>query len=343
MPERGILLANLGSPDGCDAVAVRRYLDEFLMDPYVMDVAWPLRRLIVSAFILPTRPRRSAAAYREIWRDEEPGSPLVHYTEALAARVRTLTNCPVAAGMRYGSPSLADAIAALGDADEIFLVPLYPQHADSTRTTTVNRVRELARELAQAPVRVMPPFFREPAFIDGVAARIRATMAPDDHVLFSYHGLPERHLSKADPTGSHCLRADDCCEAASAAHDTCYRHQCRETTRALAARLGLERYSTAFQSRLGRLPWLRPYTDEVLAELPGQGIRHLTVACPAFTADNLETLEEIGIRGRETFLEAGGVAFRLVPCLNDDEDWARAIAGWCEDPPVDALAPTLRS
>lgn len=330
MPDRGILLANLGSPDGCDAGAVRRYLDEFLMDPYVMDVAWPLRRLIVSAFILPTRPRRSAAAYREIWRDEEPGSPLVHHTEALADRVRTLTDRPVAVGMRYGSPGLADAVAALGEADEIFLVPLYPQHADSTRTTTINRVREMTG----VPVRVMPPFFREPAFIEGVAARIRNTMEPGDHVLFSYHGLPERHLAKADPTGAHCLRTEDCCETASAAHDTCYRHQCRETTRALAARLGLERYSVGFQSRLGRLPWLRPYTDEVLAELPGQDIRHLTVACPAFTADNLETLEEIGIRGRETFLGAGGTSFRLAPCLNDDPDWARAIAGWCEDPPA---------
>lgn len=330
MPDRGILLANLGSPDACDAGSVRRYLDEFLMDPNVMDVAWPLRRLIVSAFILPTRPRRSAEAYRAIWRDEEPGSPLVHYTEALAARVRTLTNCPVAVGMRYGSPGLADAVAALDDADEIFLVPLYPQHADSTRTTTITRVRELAG----VPVRVMPPFFREPAFVEGVAARIRSTMEPGDHVLFSYHGLPERHLTKADPTGAHCLRNEDCCETASAAHDTCYRHQCRETTRALAEKLALERYSMAFQSRLGRLPWLRPYTDEVFAELPGQGIRHLTVACPAFTADNLETLEEIGIRGRETFLEAGGASFRLAPCLNDDPDWARAIAGWCEDPPA---------
>lgn len=336
MPRHGILLANLGSPDACDAGAVRRYLDEFLMDPYVMDVPWPLRRLIVSAFILPTRPRRSAAAYREIWRDEEPGSPLVHYTEALAACVRTLTDDPVAVGMRYGSPGLADAVAALRDTDEIFLVPLYPQHADSTRTTTINRVRELAG----VPVRVMPPFFRKRAFIDGVAARLRATMGRDDHVLFSYHGLPERHLTKADPTGTHCLRRQDCCETTSRAHETCYRHQCRETTRALVGKLALERYSMAFQSRLGRLPWLRPYTDEVLAELPGQGIRHLTVACPAFTADNLETLEEIGIRGRETFLEAGGASFRLAPCLNDDPDWARAIAGWCEDPPA---APPLRS
>ena len=329
LPARGVLLANLGSPAGCDAASVRRYLDEFLMDPYVMDVPWPLRRLIVSGFILPTRPRRSAEAYRAIWRDREPGSPLVHYTEALATRVRERTNLPVAVGMRYGSPGLADAVAALGPVDEIFLVPMYPQHADSTRTTTVARVQDLAG----VPVRVMPPFYRDPAFVDVMAARIRSTMEPADHVLFSYHGLPERHLAKADPTGSHCLRSQDCCETPSIAHDTCYRHQCRESTRALAEKLGLERYSTSFQSRLGRLPWLRPYTDEVLAELPAQGVRALTVACPAFTADNLETLEEIGIRGRETFLQAGGEQFRLAPCPNDDPDWARAIARWSEPPP----------
>ena len=332
MPTRGVLLANLGSPAGCDTRSVRRYLNEFLMDPHVLDVPWPLRRLIVSAFILPTRPRRSAAAYRSIWRDEAPGSPLVHHTEALAARLRALTPHMVTAGMRYGRPSLADAVHALRSVDEIFLVPLYPQHADSTRTTTITRVRSLA----DMPVRVMPPFFRDAAFIDGMAARIRAAREPDDHVLFSYHGLPERHLTKADPTGSHCLRADDCCEVASSAHDTCYRHQCQETTSALVAKLGLEHHSMSFQSRLGRLPWLRPYTDEVLAALPGRGVRRVTVACPSFTADNLETLEEIGMRGRETFLTAGGTAFRLVPCLNDDPDWARAIAQWCDAPPAES-------
>ncbi len=326
MPTRGILLANLGSPAGCDTASVRRYLDEFLMDPYVMDVPWPIRRLIVSGFILPTRPKRSAQAYRAIWRDSEPGSPLIHFTEALARRVRGLTMHPVAVGMRYGSPSLAAGLAALGAVDEVFLVPMYPQHADATRTTTIEHVRSLT----DRPVRVMPPFFADPAFLDATAARVRESMEPGDHVLFSYHGLPERHLTRADPTGSHCLQSADCCEKPSAAHGTCYRHQCRETTRALVTRLGIERYSISFQSRLGRLPWLRPYTDEVLAELPAQGVRHLTVAGPAFTADNLETLEEIGMRGRETFLGAGGKAFRLAPCVNDDVAWARAVAGWCD-------------
>ena len=357
MNERGVLIANLGSPAGCDAASVRRYLNEFLMDPHVMDVPWPIRRMIVSAFILPRRPRRSAAAYQAIWRDDEPGSPLVHHTLALADRVRGLTGLRVAAGMRYGTPGLADGIATLGDVDEILLVPMYPQHAASTRTTTIERVKALT----PVRLRVMPPFYARAAFLDGVARLVRATMAPEDHLVFSYHGLPERHLKKADPTGSHCLVGADCCEAPSPAHATCYRHQCLETTRALAQRLGIvargapsrspaegsfpargapsrspaegSRYSTCFQSRLGRMPWLRPYTDELLEELPRQGMRSITVACPAFTADNLETLEEIGIRGRATFMAAGGDSFRLAPCLNDDEEWARGVAAWCTDPP----------
>ena len=357
MNERGVLIANLGSPAGCDAGSVRRYLNEFLMDPYVMDVPWPVRRMIVSAFILPSRPRRSAAAYQAIWRDDEQGSPLVHHTLALANRVRSLTGLRVAVGMRYGAPSLADGISTLGNVDEVLLVPMYPQHAASTRTTTIERVKALT----PVRLRVMPPFYARAAFLDGVARLVRATMAPEDHLVFSYHGLPERHLRKADPTGSHCLASADCCETPSPAHATCYRHQCLETTRALAQRLGIvargspsgssaedptlargapsrspaegSRYSTCFQSRLGRMPWLRPYTDELLKELPRQGMRSVTVACPAFTADNLETLEEIGIRGRETFMAAGGVSFRLAPCLNDDEEWARGVAAWCTDPP----------
>ena len=334
MRVRGVLIANLGSPASCDAASVRRYLNEFLMDPYVMDVPWAIRRMIVSAFILPRRPRQSAEAYRAIWRDDEPGSPLIYHSMALADRLGSLTGLKVAVGMRYGAPSLAHGIAALGAVDEILLVPMYPQHAASTRTTTIERVKALAN----VPVRVMPPFHARAAFLDAVARLVRSTMAPDDHLVFSYHGLPERHISKADPTGSHCLVHADCCETPSPAHATCYRHQCLETTRALAQRLEVTSHFTSFQSRLGRLPWLRPYTDELLAELPARGVRSITVACPAFTADNLETLEEIGIRGRATFLDAGGDSFRLAPCVNDDEEWARGLATWCTDPDAVAAA-----
>lgn len=302
------------------------------MDPYVLPAPWPVRRMIVSAFILPTRPKHTAAAYRSIWRDEKPGSPLVHYSLELAKALREKSGMAVTVGMRYGSPSLDDAIEQLAGVDEIFLVPLYPQHAESTRTTTIHRTRSLS----SVPVCVMPPFYDRNDFLDAMAARIRNVREPDDYLLFSYHGLPERHLTKADPTHEHCLASAGCCRASSRAHATCYRHQCFATTDALVARLGVEDFSISFQSRRGRQSWLEPYTDEVLADLPRRGIKELTVVCPAFTADNLETLEEIGMQGRELFKRAGGKGFRLVPCLNDESDWVAALANWCKNPPPEA-------
>jgi len=155
-------------------------------------------------------------------------------------------------------------------------------------------------------------------------------------VLFSYHGLPERHVTRADPTGSHCLQSEDCCTTPSAAHATCYRYQCYETTRQLVARLGIAHHTTSFQSRLGRLPWLEPYTDQALADLPKAGVRRLAVVCPAFAADNLETLEEIGIAGRRIFQQAGGEALTLVPCLNADARWVDLLGDWCRNPPAEA-------
>ncbi|MCZ6887894.1 MAG: ferrochelatase [Gammaproteobacteria bacterium] len=333
MPTRGVLLANLGSPAACDTASVRAYLDEFLMDPFVMDVAWPLRRLIVSAFILPTRPKRSAAAYASIWRDEEPGSPLVYHGQMLAHALAARISMPVALGMRYGAPSFETALTRLAEVDEVLLIPLFPHHADSTRTTSIHRVRALVGDRA---MRVLPPFYAEDGYIDALVATSRATVEQAEHVLFSYHGLPERHLTKADPTGNHCLASQACCEKDSAAHATCYRHQCFVTTRRLVDALGIESHSTSFQSRLGRLPWLQPYTNEVLVELARSGVRHLAVICPAFTADNLETLEEIGIAGRRIFLDAGGERLDLTPCLNACETWVDTLANWCEQPPDEA-------
>lgn len=337
---RGILLVNLGTPAACETRAVRGYLDEFLMDPYVLDVPWPVRRLIVSAFILPFRPQRSARAYSKIWNaaGAGTGSPLLYYSEALAAAVRAHVDMPCALAMRYGQPSLAaglDALTAQG-VDDLLLVPLYPQFADSTCTTTVKRVRALAGDAVR--VRVLPPFHARDGFVAAQAAVVREHLPERwDHLLLSYHGLPERHLTRADPTGKHCLASADCCEVASPAHATCYRHQCRVTSARLAAALEIDagRCTVSFQSRLGRLPWLQPYTDQTLAALPARGVRHLVVACPAFVADNLETLEEIGITGRETFLGAGGETFTLIPCLNDRADWAATLAGWCREGSAD--------
>lgn len=343
--KRGVLLVNLGSPDAPTVPAVRRYLNEFLMDPEVIDLPWPIRRLLVSLILL-TRPKASAEAYASIWQSgEEPGSPLLHqsraFTNALNARLTksaesaNTDSIPVALAMRYGSPSIKEGMAQLANCDEVFLIAAYPHHADSTRTTTIAAARKALG--AHQQLHVMPPFFTAPAYISALASSIREALpATYDHLLFSYHGLPERHLTKADPTNSHCLQAPDCCEATSeaakTAHPTCYRHQVYATTQAVCAALAIsnDKRSVSFQSRLGRTPWLTPYTDHVLAELPGKGIKQLAVVCPAFVADNLETLEEMGIQGREIFMAAGGESFTLIPCMNEHPEWVEVVAGWCE-------------
>jgi ferrochelatase len=337
---RGILLVNLGTPASCDTGDVRRYLNDFLMDPYVLDTPWPVRRLIVSGFILPFRPKRSAQAYAKIWDAAGPGtgSPLLHYSRELTSAARSSLGMPCELAMRYGEPSLTGAVSRLSNqgVDDLLLVPLYPQYADSTCTTTVEAVRRLVGEHSEQPMRltVLPPCYDRADYTAALAASVREHLPAEwDHLLLSYHGLPERHLTRADPTGDHCLASPDCCRRPSPAHATCYRHQCLRTSESLAQALGIDeaRYTMSFQSRLGRLPWLQPYTDQTPAELPGRGVRRLVVACPAFVADNLETLEEIGIGGRETFLAAGGESFTLVPCLNDRADWVAALTHWCRE------------
>lgn len=329
---RGVLLVNLGSPASTSIADVRRYLGEFLMDPRVIDSPWLIRKLIVSAFILPFRPKRTAHAYQRIW--EPTGSPLLRLSGAIRDGLAARSGIPVELAMRYGQPSIASAVAKLlaRDVDEILLIALYPHHADSTRTTTIEAVTdELARLHSNVRLEVLPPFYAQPDYLDALAGSIRRAM-PDDSqlLLFSYHGLPERHLTTADPTGGHCLKSPDCCERPSPAHATCYRHQVYATSRGVATRLGLTsaKWRVSFQSRLGRLPWLKPYTDEMLGSLPAEGVRHLTIVCPAFVADNLETLEEIGIAGRERFRAAGGESLTLVPCLNDDPAFVESLARW---------------
>jgi protoporphyrin/coproporphyrin ferrochelatase len=331
--QRGILLVNLGSPASTSVTDVRRYLNEFLMDPYVIDSPWFVRKIVVSGFILPFRPHRTAHAYERIW--ESTGSPLLRHSEVFRAALAQRVSMPVELAMRYGAPTIRSGVANLIAAgiDEVLLIPMYPHHADSTRTTSIEVVqRELARQDASVRLTTLPPFFDEPRYIDALAASITRATPPDSQLLlFSYHGLPERHITRSDPTGGHCLKSVDCCERTSLAHTTCYRHQIFATSRAVAARLGLtdDQWRVSFQSRLGRLPWLQPYTDQLLETLPGQGVTRLTVVCPAFVADNLETLEEIGITGRERFLAAGGESLTLVPCLNEDAAWVETVAAWC--------------
>ena len=325
---KAVLLVNLGSPDSTSVGDVRRYLNEFLMDGRVIDTPWLLRRLIVG-MVLINRPKQSADAYRKIWLPE--GSPLIVTSHAVRAKLQERVPVPVELAMRYQHPSIESALRKLAErkADEFFLIPLFPHYAMSSYETAVARVREVAGVIApKMKIVVQPPYGDAPdyiaALLDSAANHLEAGY---DHLLFSFHGIPERHLRKSDPTGGHCLATPNCCETASPAHATCYRAQCFKTVAAFVARAGIpaNRYSISFQSRLGRDPWLKPYTDFELVELPRRGVKKLLVICPAFVSDCLETLEEIGLRGRETFLAAGGEAFAHIPCLNGHPLWISAL------------------
>ncbi len=340
MSNRAVLLTNLGSPDSTSVADVRKYLNQFLMDPYVIQLPWLLRRLIVGLFVLPTRPKASAHAYRSIWWEE--GSPLVVLSRRLLDAVRKKTGVPVAVAMRYGNPSIESQLLHLAQQDgieEILLIPLYPHYADSTVKTTVEEAkRVIARHALKVKLTVIKPFYEEPDYIDALLTSTAPWINADhdfDHVLFSYHGLPEVHLAKADPTGGHCLKSADCCQVASPAHATCYRFQVLRTTARFVEKAGLspDQYSIAFQSRLGRAKWLEPSTVNTLEKLAHNGVKKLLVMCPAFVTDCLETLEEIALQGAETFKQAGGESLTLIPCLNDHEQWAAVLARWCEDYP----------
>jgi len=327
----GILLCNLGTPEAPQTAEVRRYLHEFLSDPRVIDINPLLRWLLLHLIILRTRPQRSAAAYRKIWSDE--GSPLLVHSRALAKRLQErLGATPVVLAMRYGQPSIASGLAELDRAncDRLLIVPLYPHYAASSTGSTVQEVYRIASAKWNTPyVQVVPPFYDHPAFIDALAqvgAPLLAELQPD-HVLYSFHGLPERHVKKSDPSGAHCLSQKTCCDAIVTANRNCYRAQCYATSRALSERLSLSTAQTdvSFQSRLGRTVWIRPYTDEILGELARRGVKRLAVFCPAFVADCLETLEEIGLRANQDFVAAGGEQLRLIPGLNAEPVWVDAL------------------
>ncbi len=280
---------NTGSPNSPEVADLRSYLKEFLMDPFVIDLPWVPRALLVHGLILPRRPAESAKAYQKIW--TKNGSPLVHYCTELAQELK------VEIGMAYGQPSIKTAVERLlsDGVKEICLLPMFPHYAMATTGSCIAGVKAAIKN--RATLRVAPEFFAEPTFIDPLAASLADI---HEHLLFTYHGLPERHLLKDAKTAK-------------------YRINCEETSRLIATAAGLpaERYSVSFQSRLGRDKWLEPFTEKILHQLPTRGIKNLAVICPSFFCDCLETLEEIEIRGKETFLEAGGESFRMIPCLNN--------------------------
>ena len=324
---KGVLLVNLGSPDSPSEADVRKYLREFLMDGRVLDAPWPIRFCVVNFTILPSRPKLSGEAYEKIWTKE--GSPLVVISKHVTEKLRHHLHCPVELAMRYQNPTIPSAIEKLRaqGVKEIILVPLFPHYAMSSYETAVVRVKDVLRKVApEVSLRTVPPFYDDPDYIEAlVASAEKMLQGGYDHLLFSFHGLPERHMRKADPTGGHCMTAKNCCEVPSPAHRTCYRAQCFATVRAFVQRAGVTRFSVSFQSRLGREPWLKPYTDVEIPRLAGDGVKKLLVICPAFVSDCLETLEEIGMRGRELFEQAGGKEFALIPCMNEHPRWIAAM------------------
>ena len=328
-------MINLGSPDSTSIKDVRKYLDEFLMDERVIGKSYWFRWFLVKVIILNTRPRKSAKAYKKIWWKE--GSPLIVLSKRLFDKVTKLVNFPVALAMRYGSISIFKGLKELDDkgVKNITVLPLYPHYAMSSYETVVEKVKdEVKTNFPHLKIKTVEPFYNDKKYIDLLCKKIKSTISKIeyDHILFSYHGIPISHLKISDPTNSHCYKVKDCCNNHSDAHKFCYKHQVLETTELVVKKLKIDKnkYSNAFQSRLPNEAWLKPYTDDELVRLAKEGKKKLVIVTPAFVTDCLETLEEIAMEGKEEFLEAGGESYHYVPCLNDDDDWAKLISKWSD-------------
>ena len=331
--KKGVLLVNLGSPDSYEPKDVKKYLGEFLMDERVIDIPYVARALLVRGIILKTRPKASAAAYKKIWWNE--GSPLIVISERLMKKVQKQLDEPVALAMRYGSMTIRKGLQELVDkgVEEVLLFPLYPQFAMATTETILVLAEQLRQDyFPDLKLNSVPAFYDKPEYIEVLSDSIKKHLIGMnyEHLLFSYHGVPERHIRKSDVTKSHCKIDGSCCVTPSKAHEFCYRHQCLEVTRLVAEKLQLKEdtFSTSFQSRLGFDPWLQPYTDRTIERLGKQGIKNMAIVTPAFVSDCLETLEEIAMEGKEIFEEMGGETFTTIPCLNDDDAWAGLLSKW---------------
>jgi len=338
--KKGILLVNLGSPDSPEPKDVKKYLGEFLMDERVIDVPLWARTLLVKGIVLNTRPKASAKAYKKIWWKE--GSPLIVLSERLQEKIQKQVDYPVALAMRYGSMTIKEGMQELADkgVDEVFLIPLYPQYAMATTETILVLAEEIRKEFfPNMKVTDLKPFYNNPDYIKVLSNSIAKHLEGKDyqHLLFSYHGVPERHIRKSDITKSHCdpspKGCGDCCKNQSPAHEFCYRHQCVEVTRLVGEHLGMTEgtFSSSFQSRLGFDPWLRPYTDRTIERFGKEGMKKMAIVTPAFVSDCLETLEEIAMEGEEIFHEVGGKDFTTIPCLNDNEEFVALISKWINE------------
>lgn len=335
--KKGVVLMNLGSPNSTSVKDVRHYLNEFLMDKRVIDIPFLTRLLLVKGIIVPFRAPKSAHAYKRIW--TETGSPLINLTKQLQISLQQHISEPVEIAMRYGFPSPETAfdnlIKKVPDLEEVILIPLYPHYAMSSYETAAEYAKEIHQKKKYPfKLNIIKPWYNEPAYIEALSESIRPYLETEfDQLLFSFHGVPERHIRKGDITGRHCLSVTDCCHHASPAHDFCYRHQCLITTEMVVEKLKIpkNKYNFSFQSRLGRDEWLKPYTAKLLQSLPADGVKKILVVCPAFVSDCLETLEEMAIEGKETFLQAGGESFTLIPCLNAHPMWVKTLVGYIEE------------
>nr|WP_312077101.1 ferrochelatase [Chryseobacterium sp.] len=331
---KGILLVNLGSPRSTSVPDVKEYLDEFLMDERVIDYRWFFRALLVKGIILNTRPAKSAEAYKTVWTDE--GSPLIVITKQLQAKLQKLVDVPVEIGMRYAEPSIETGIRKLTEkgVDEIVLFPLYPQYAMSTTETVIEKAEEVRKKhFPKVRINYIQPFYNRDIYIDCLAESIKEKLPENfDALQFSYHGVPERHIYKTDPTKT-CNLNDCCSRETNPSHQFCYRHQCFSVTNAVIEKLGLpkEKVMVTFQSRLGKDKWMEPYTDETLETIGEKGVKNLAIVCPAFVADCLETLEEISVEGKHQFEHGGGENFHYIPCLNDEDRWVDVVKILCEE------------
>lgn len=330
--KRGIILMNLGSPDSTSVKDVRRYLNEFLMDERVIDIPWLQRTVLVKGIITPFRASKSAHAYKTIW--TEDGSPLIVISKQLQKAVQEKINEPVEIAMRYGNPSPAVAFEALlkkvKDLEEVILFPLYPHYALASYETAVEYATKIYKKKKYSfKLTVVPPYFNDPGYIQALSESMRPYLRGEyDHILFSYHGIPARHLHNRDVSQvQQCVQAGSCAVGGVGRHKNCYRYEVFETTRLVTERLQIpkEKFSVSFQSRLGK-GWLEPFTDIRLEQMPAEGIKKLLIISPAFVSDCLETLEELEMRGKETFINAGGESYKMIPCMNVHPAWVDVVA-----------------
>jgi ferrochelatase len=331
MGKKGVLLVNLGTPDSPEVKDVRKYLDEFLMDERVIDIPAFNRNLLVRGIIVPFRSPKTAKLYKEIW--DEKGSPLLYFSEVQLALVREQLgpDYQVELAMRYQSPSIETALSKLraGQVDSIRVLPLFPQYASASTGSVIQKVMGIVCKWPTIPnVSFVNSFHDNELMIEAFADNAKKYQPETyDHVLFSFHGLPERQLIKCDDSGKHCLKSADCCSKLTDVNQFCYSAQSHDTARLIAAELNIpkEKYSVCFQSRLGKEPWVQPYTSDVLTDLAAKGNKRLLVFCPAFVADCLETLYEVTVEYGEEFKKLGGEEVQLVASLNDNPKWIQAM------------------